>query len=385
MTFNVGRYTEQLAALVAQPSVSSAIPEWDMGNRPVLDLLAHWLEERAFQVEILPLPGQPDKANLLATRGSGAGGLVLSGHSDTVPYDENRWQSDPFTLSERDGKLYGLGATDMKGFFPAVLAAIDRFADAAFQQPLIVLATADEESSMNGARALAELGRPKARYAVIGEPTELVPIYMHKGIMMESVRVRGASGHSSDPSLGVNALEVMHQVVAELLGLRQQWQERFRNPGFKVQVPTLNLGCIHGGDSANRICGESELHFDLRPLPGMDNDELRHAISQRLAPLAERSGTDIVFSSLFPGVASFEQSPQCELIRTCEQLTGHCAASVAFATEAPFLQSLGMETVVLGPGSIDQAHQPDEFIDTRQLAPAVDTLAGLIQKFCLTP
>lgn len=383
MTFNLGRYTEQLAALVAQPSISSAIPQWDMGNRPVLDLLAHWLEERAFEVEILPLSGQPDKANLLATRGSGAGGLVFSGHSDTVPYDENRWQSDPFTLSERDGKLYGLGATDMKGFFPAVLAAIDRFADAAFQQPLIVLATADEESSMNGARALAELGRPKARYAVVGEPTELVPIYMHKGIMMESVRVRGASGHSSDPSLGVNALEVMHQVVGELLGLRQQWQERYRNPGFKVQVPTLNLGCIHGGDSPNRICGESELHFDLRPLPGMDNEELRNAISQRLTPLAEQSGTDIVFSSLFPGVEPFEQAPQSELIRTCEQLTGHSTESVAFATEAPFLQSLGMETVVLGPGSIDQAHQPDEFIDTRQLAPTADTLAGLIQKFCL--
>lgn len=384
MTFNLGRYTEQLAALVAQPSISSAIPEWDMGNQAVLDLLAQWLTERAFQVEILPLPGQPGKANLLATRGSGPGGLVLAGHSDTVPYDENRWQSDPFKLSERDGKLYGLGATDMKGFFPAVLAAIDRFAGVDFEQPLIVLATADEESSMNGARALAEMGRPKARCAVIGEPTELVPIYMHKGIMMESVRVRGASGHSSDPSLGINALEVMHEVVAELLALRHQWQERYRNPGFKVQVPTMNLGCIHGGDSPNRICAEAELHFDLRPLPGMDNDELRHAINQRLTPLSQRWGTDIVFSSLFPGVEPFEQPPESELIRACEQLTGHRTESVAFATEAPFLQSLGMETVVLGPGSIDQAHQPDEFIDTRQLAPAVDTLAGLIERFCLS-
>ncbi|MDQ2076532.1 acetylornithine deacetylase [Marinimicrobium sp. ABcell2] len=385
MTFNLGRYTEQLAALVAEPSVSCAVPEWDMGNQPVLDLLASWLEERGFSVEILPLPEQPGKANLIATRGTGPGGLVLSGHSDTVPYDENRWQSDPFKLTERDGKLYGLGATDMKGFFPAVLAAIDHFAEIPFQQPLIVLATADEESSMSGARALAELGRPKARYAVIGEPTELVPIHMHKGIMMEAVRVRGASGHSSDPSLGNNALETMHQVIGELLGLRQQWQERYRNPGFKVQVPTMNLGCIHGGDSPNRICAQCELHFDLRPLPGMDNDELRKTIQDRLTPLAERSGTDIVFSSLFHGVDSFEQSRDCDLIRTCEQLTGHTAESVAFATEAPFLQSLGMETVVLGPGSINQAHQPDEFIDTRQLAPAVDTLVGLIQKFCVNP
>src|SRR5690625_3811701 len=114
----------------------------------------------------------------------------------------------------------------MKGFSPVVLAVIDRFAGVDFEQPLIVLATADEESSMNGARALAEMGRPKARYAVIGEPTELVPIYMHIGIMMDSVLVRGVSGHSSDPSLCIHAREVMHEVVAELLALRHQWQER---------------------------------------------------------------------------------------------------------------------------------------------------------------
>lgn len=383
MAFDAGRYKQQLQALVALPSVSCAVPEWDMGNLPVIELLAGWLDERGFQTEILPLPGQPGKANLIATLGSGPGGLVLSGHSDTVPYDDQRWQTDPFKLTERDGKLYGLGATDMKGFFPAVLAAVDRFLDTPLQQPLIVLATADEESSMSGARTLAEQGRPKARYAVIGEPTELVPVHMHKGIMMESVRVRGASGHSSDPSLGRNALDTMHGVMGELINLRGELQERYRNPGFAVQVPTLNLGCIHGGDSPNRICAQCELHFDLRPLPGMDNDELRRMIQQRLTPLAERSGNDIVFSALFEGVEPFEQDRDSALAKACEQLTGHSAESVAFATEAPFLQSLGMQTLVLGPGSIKQAHQPDEFIDTRQLAPAVEVLSGLIQKFCV--
>ncbi len=384
MTFDLNRYREQLQQLVAQPSVSCAAPDWDMSNLPVIELLAGWLEARGFTAEILPLADRPGKANLIATLGSGPGGLVFSGHTDTVPYDDNRWQSDPFTLTERDGKLYGLGATDMKGFFPAVLAAIDRLAGEPLQQPLIVLATADEESSMSGARALVDQGRPKGRYAVIGEPTELRPVRMHKGIMMESIRVRGASGHSSNPALGKNALETMHAVMGELLSYRGELQSRYRNPGFLVDVPTLNLGCIHGGDNPNRICAECELHFDLRPMPGMDNEDLRQAIQQRLTPLAETSGTDIVFSTLFEGVDAFEQASDSDLVRACEKLTGHTAESVAFATEAPFLQSLGMETLVLGPGSINQAHQPDEFIAIDQLAPSVDILSGLIQRFCLS-
>lgn len=383
MPFDLNRYREQLRQLVALPSVSCAVPNWDMGNLPVIELLAQWLEERGFATEILPLKDQPGKANLVATLGSGPGGLVFAGHSDTVPYDEQRWQSDPFKLTERDGKLYGLGATDMKGFFPAVLAAVDRFLDTPLKQPLIILATADEESSMSGARALAQMGKPKARYAVIGEPTELVPVHMHKGIMMEAIRVRGASGHSSDPALGNNALDTMQRVMADLIQLRQELQARHRNPGFAVQVPTLNLGCIHGGDSPNRICAECELHFDLRPLPGMALAELRQTIQNRLAPIAEQSGTDIVFSTLFEGVEPFAQDRNSALVQACEKLTGHSAESVAFATEAPFFQSLGMETLVLGPGSIKQAHQPDEFIDTRQLEPAVEILSGLIQKFCV--
>src|SRR5690606_37299728 len=222
-----------------------------------------------FEIEVLPIPGQPHKANLIATLGRGAGGLVLAGHTDTVPCDPDRWASDPFSLTERDGRLYGLGATDMKGFFPVALEAARRFDQSKLQQPLIILATADEESSMDGARLLAELGRPKARYAVVGEPTGMKPVRMHKGIMMERVRVQGLAGHSSNPALGNNALEAMHLVIADLLAFRSELQNRYRNPGFAVPVPTLNLGHIHGGDNPNRICGHCELQFDLRPLPGM--------------------------------------------------------------------------------------------------------------------
>jgi acetylornithine deacetylase len=201
--------------------------------------------------------------------------------------------------------------------------------------------------------------------------------------MMEAVRVQGHSGHSSNPALGKNALEAMHQVMSELIQLRGELQLKYRNPAFAVQTPTLNLGCIHGGDGANRICGSCELHFDLRLLPGMDNDDIRAAIQQRLVPIAERSQTDIVLSSLFEGVDPFGENEQSELVKVCEQLTGNRAETVAFATEAPFMQQLGMQTLVLGPGSIDQAHQPDEFIPLEQIEPAVNILRKLIEKFCL--
>ena len=384
MSFDSKSYFNHLQKLVALPSVSCGLPEWDMPNQKVIDYLANVFSSLGFNTQVVPLT-QTGKANLIATLGAGDGGLVLAGHSDTVPYDANRWQSDPFQLCERDGNLYGLGATDMKGFFPVIMEAVKPYLDMPFRHPLILLATADEESSMSGARALAKTGIPGAtpRYAVIGEPTGLVPIRAHKGIMMEAIRVRGQSGHSSNPALGKNALEAMNQVMNELIGLRTELQFKYRDPGFAVQTPTLNLGCIHGGDGANRICGACELHFDLRLLPGMDNDDMRAIIQQRLTPIAERSGTDIVLSSLFEGVDPFGEDEHSELVKLCEQLTGNHSESVAFATEAPFMQQLGMQTVVMGPGSINQAHQPDEFIPLNQIEPAVKIVRGLIEKYCL--
>ncbi|WP_339615645.1 acetylornithine deacetylase [uncultured Gilvimarinus sp.] len=383
MTFDLKRYSNALSRLVAQRSVSCALPQWDTSNKAVIEQLAEDFTELGFQIEIIPVPEHPGKYNLLATLGRGEGGLVFAGHSDTVPYDAQHWSSDPFTLTEREGKLYGLGATDMKGFFPAVMEAVRDIDATKLQAPIIVLATADEESSMSGARALLDTGVAPGRYAVVGEPTGMRPINMHKGILMESIRVLGKSGHSSNPALGNSALEAMHEVTTELIRYRQELQSRFHNPGFAVAVPTLNLGCIHGGDGANRICGECELHFDLRSVPGMHNDELRADINRRLAPIAERREIDIVFSTLFEGVDPLLQPRDSDLIRACEALTGASAEAVGFATEAPFYRQLDMQAVVMGPGSIDQAHQPDEFIAIEQLPPAIDVLRSLIHHFCL--
>ena len=162
---------EMLAGLVAIPSVSSPDPALDQPNEAVVARLAEWLEALGFAVEVLPVPGRPGKANLVATLGRGPGGLVLAGHTDTVPFDAGRWSSDPFRLTEREGRLHGLGTADMKGFFPLVLEVAAELEARRLRAPLVVLATADEESTMSGARALAESGRPLGRHAVIGEPT----------------------------------------------------------------------------------------------------------------------------------------------------------------------------------------------------------------------
>lgn len=382
---NQKRFIEQLTQLVGTPSVSSVQPGLDMSNRPVVDLLANWLEPLGFAIDIQMVPQNPHKANLIATLGQGDQGLVFAGHTDTVPCDPQHWQQDPFTLTLRDDRALGLGATDMKGFFPTVLAAVEPFLNKPLQQPVIILATADEESSMSGARALLDYRRPRARYAVVGEPTEMRAIRMHKGITMERIYVQGQSGHSSDPSLGNNALDAMHDVITAIKQFRQALQQQYRHPGFAIDVPTLNLGCIHGGDNPNRICDHCELAFDLRPLPGMALDHLREEIDARLAVIAGENNIHIERRAFFPGVDAFEQSQASPLIEAVEKLTGQPAGSVAFATEAPFLQRMGMDVVVMGPGSIDLAHQPNESISLGEIAPAVKILQDLIQHFCHQP
>ncbi|MDE3739180.1 acetylornithine deacetylase [Pseudomonas resinovorans] len=371
----------QFAALIATPSVSCTQPSWDQSNQAVIELLADWLGDLGFRCEIQQVA--PGKANLLATYGSGPGGLVLAGHSDTVPFDAALWKTDPLKLSEVGDRWFGLGSCDMKGFFPLAIEAARGLLDQPFRQPLIILATCDEESSMAGARALAQAGQPLGRAAVIGEPTGLKPIRLHKGVMMERIDILGQSGHSSDPSLGHSALEAMHAVMSDLIELRGEWQQEFRNPQFTVPQPTLNLGCIHGGDNPNRICGQCSLEFDLRPLPGMNPDTLRAVIRQRLRPVAEHYQVKIDFKPLFPAVPPFEQSPGSDLVRVAERLTGHTAQAVAFGTEAPYLQQLGCETLVLGPGDIACAHQPDEHLELSRIEPTVALLRQLIQHYCL--
>jgi acetylornithine deacetylase len=374
---------QQLSTLISLPSISSTLDEYDMSNEGVINQLAQWCEELGFSVEIQCVDRERKKFNMLASLGKGPGGLILSGHTDTVPCNIERWNSDPFTLTDKDNKFYGLGSCDMKGFFPLVLAAVSKVNPSTLKAPIFILATADEETSMTGARALASLGLPKARAAIIGEPTGLKPINMHKGIMMEAVKIKGQAGHSSNPDLGNNAMEIMNTVITDLLNFRTELQQSHKHTAFSVPTPTLNLGCIHGGDNPNRICGQCELHFDLRFLPGMDSNELRQKINQRLQLIAKQSQSEITLSSLFDGANAFASGEHSELVDLAERVSGHGAEAVAFATEAPFLAAEKIDTVVMGAGSIDQAHQPDEFMAHDQIKPMVQYLERFIKHYCL--
>lgn len=378
---------DMMRALIGTPSVSSTSDKHDQSNLPVIHLLADWLKNLGFKVTIQPLPNQVGKANLIATIGpdhKGADGLVLSGHTDTVPFDDSYWLQDPFKLTEKENNFYGLGSTDMKSFFALAIETAAKFKASDFKRPLTILATADEESAMSGAQALTKEHLHHAKHAIIGEPTGLTPIRMHKGVMMESLIVTGRAGHSSNPNLGASATEGMHDVINELLRWRQELQSKHQNPVFDVSVPTLNIGSIHGGDNPNRICSHCETQIDIRPLPGMDIDALRSDLQQRLSNvLPEQSKLKLAYKPIFCGVPPFETAADAKLTRMVESISGKSAESVAFGTEAPYLTKLGIDTIVMGPGNIDQAHQANEYIPINQIEPYCNFLQSIIHNICI--
>jgi acetylornithine deacetylase len=375
-------FTNLYKELISTPSISSTEKSLDLSNKGVIDLLADWFSQLGFTIQVTTVPNNPGKYNLVATYGSGDGGLLLAGHTDTVPFDEGQWSKDPFQLTEQDNKWYGLGTIDMKGFFAFVIEACKNIDLTKLDKPLRILATADEETTMAGARAIAATKNFKPDYAVIGEPTGMVPVFMHKGHMSEAIRVTGRSGHSSDPANGINAIEIMHQVTTELLKLQRHLKERYACEHFKVPQPTLNFGHIHGGDSPNRICGCCELHIDMRPIPGVNPDELFMLLNQALLPVQQQWPGSVDIYHLHEPIPAYACEPNSALIALAEQLTGESAIPVNYCTEAPFIQQLGGDTIVMGPGHIAQAHQPDEYLDLSSVKPTQTIIRQLITQVC---
>lgn len=377
------QFFEQLQGLIELPSVTCTQAQMDQSNVAVIERLAGYFESAGFVSEVMPV--SLGKANLLAVRGRQGpqqGGLVLSGHTDTVPFDAPLWHSDPFILHRQSDRLYGLGTADMKSFFALILEALQGFEGVEFRAPLVVVGTCDEETSMAGARALLEQSRQLGRFVLIGEPTGLVPARLHKGVMLEEVVITGQSGHSSDPALGRNALDAMAEVLQRLLGFRDQLRQ-VRHPLFAVPYPTLNLGCIHGGDNPNRICGQCQLQFDLRPLPGQSMTALREQIRTVLDGIDRRYGVQLDYHAATPGSPALETPADSPLVQQVERLTGQTAQAVAFGTEGPYFRQLGMDVVILGAGNIEQAHQPNEYLELGKAATMVDYLRQLIDHYCV--
>ena len=372
---------EMIGQLVAIPSVSSTQAQFDTSNKPIINCLANWLDDLGFQIEIIP--SSNDKTNLVAWIGEGEDGLALSGHTDTVNYDQTGWNTDPFQVQQIEDRLYGLGTADMKSFLAIAIEAAKGFVGKNLKQRLTIVATADEESTMQGIRTLVEKNKKPGRFCIIGEPTDLTPVHQHKGVFMESIALYGKAGHSSNPALGNNALDGMRAVLNELDRFKQELAEKYVNHDFIVPIPTLNLGHIHGGDNPNRICAECELHIDMRLLPGMQIGILRDELHERVTRITDELGLTCKFEALFDGVPAFETPDDSRIVQLTTQHTSKNPKSVTFATEAPFFNSMEMETVVLGPGSINQAHQPNEFIALPMLDPTTELLQKMIHAICV--
>ncbi|MFU8820885.1 MAG: acetylornithine deacetylase [Gammaproteobacteria bacterium] len=382
MTTRLPPLETMIRQLVATPSVSSLQPGLDQDNGAVCTLLADWLEPLGFSVELKPVPELPGKLNLVARSGPGEDGLVLAGHTDTVPYDAALWQSDPFGGEVRDGRLYGLGSADMKSFLAVAAHAAARIDLHKLARPLVILGTADEESGMGGAKALVAEGERLGTRVLVGEPTSLQPIDRHKGVLMERIRIAGRSGHASDPAAGLNAIDGMVAAIRALEDFRARLAAELPDLGFPVPGPTLNLGAIRGGDNPNRICAHCELDVDLRLVPGMTTITARAGLRAAVTEALAGSGFGLEFTALFEGVDPLAPGARRALAQACEHAAGHACGAVNFGTEGPLFQQLDMEVVVCGPGEIAVAHQPNESIELQEAVRAVDLLEGLVQRFC---
>ncbi|MAU21720.1 MAG: acetylornithine deacetylase [Martelella sp.] len=372
-----------LADLVAFPSVSSE------SNLPVIAYIAERLSDCGARVEILT-DATGTKANLFATLGDDRpGGLMLSGHSDVVPVDDQLWTSDPFTLAERDGKFFGRGTCDMKGFIAACLAKRETLAEIAASKPIHFAFTHDEEVGCIGARALTEwLSEREVRpaLAIVGEPTMMRVIEGHKGCCEYTVTFTGRSGHSSAPELGVNAVEYAARYIGRLMELRERLMARVPE-GSRYQPPyaTLNVGALEGGLSHNVIAPRAVLRWETRPVIAEDlslvKDDIAAYCARDLLPAmrAVAPEADIETEVIGEAAALFPKNENAAR-DLAFRLTGEDRADVVpFGTEAGFFQEIGMDAVVCGPGSIDQAHKPDECLSADQLGQCLamlDRLAG---------
>lgn len=346
-------------------------------NLALIGFIHDYLAELGVECELFHNP-EGTKANLFATIGpKDVGGVVLSGHTDVVPVDGQAWTVEPFALSERDGRLYGRGTADMKGFIASVLAVVPAFLAQPLRMPVHLAFSYDEEVGCLGVRSmLAALEqRPhKPRLCLIGEPTELKPVLGHKGKLAMRCQVRGAACHSAYAPYGVNAIEYAAKLIGKLgeigqvLAQPQQHDERFDPPFSTVQT-----GVIKGGRALNIVPAECEFDFEVRALPGFEvqtvADQLQTYAEAELLPRMRKvnaaSTIHLEPLSAYPGLATPADSEAARLVAL---LSGSDKfGTVAFGTEGGLFDQAGIPTVVCGPGSMEQGHKPDEFVTVEQL------------------
>ncbi|HKG13743.1 MAG TPA: acetylornithine deacetylase [Pyrinomonadaceae bacterium] len=305
--------------------------------------------------------------------------LALVGHTDTVPFDAS-W-AEALALTEREGKLYGRGACDTKGFIAAAITAIEETSVRALRRPLALVLTADEEVGCLGAKKLAESKPFRVRHAVVGEPTGLQPIRAGKGYCLADVTVRGREGHSAYPHLGASAVMRAARLVARVERIAGELKAGGHD-SFDPPQTTVNVGLIAGGTAKNIIAGECRFTLEWRPVPGQRPEHVVELVEREVESLrAEDEGFEcsVRVLRLDGGIETRADAP---LVRALEELTGRDAGTISFGTEAPQLAELGADAVVFGPGDIRVAHRTGEFVPASELKEAVTILRGVIERFC---
>lgn len=330
------------------------------------------------------------KADLFATiGGSGNGGIGLSGHSDCVPVEGQRWASDPFTLTARDGKLYGRGSCDMKGFLACVLASVPLFKTRTLKEPVHLIISYDEEVGCTGVRPLiARLGKdlPRPRAIIVGEPTSMAVIDAHKRIDAYRTVVHGREAHSSLPALGVNAISAAAALVCELDRIGGAIPKKENDPHFEPPYSTISVGTIKGGTAGNIVPKNCEFQWQVRSLPSAtpgeaSRDLAAFAEKSRLPKMKQVTDEAAIETTALNSVPAFVAGNTSEAVALALKLTGtEQTRAVSYTTEAGLFEQAGCASVICGPGDIAQAHAADEFVSIEQLDACMAFLSALAKE-----
>ena len=367
----MGSYTtiEMLARLVAFDTTSRN------ANLPLIAFVETYLTQHG--VPHLRIDYAEGKTNLYATIGPDVeGGIVLSGHTDVVPVDGQHWSSDPFTLTQRDSKLYGRGSADMKGFIAAALALVPKFKSMKLKTPIHLALSCDEEVGCKGVRPLVahlrdHLKRPRAVF--VGEPTMMQVVNGHKSAVTFNTEVKGHEAHSSLTHQGVNAIMVAAEVIGEINTLRQELIADGDSSGrFDPPYSTIHVGTINGGTAKNIIPRDCNFQWETRLLPSADPafvprriEALRLRLVPAMKVVAQDVGIITTSTNEVPGLAPENNSIAEQL--ALQATGGNATHAVSYCTEAGLFQQIGLAAIICGPGDIAQAHKPDEFVSIEQL------------------
>lgn len=349
-------------------------------NMSLIEEVRDGLAAQGIKAELFRSP-EGNKANLFATLpardGSTQGGIVLSGHTDVVPVDGQQWDSNPFAVTERDGRLYARGSCDMKGFIAAGLALVPDFLSMQRNMPIHFALSYDEEVGCAGAPFMLDelkLRGVKFDGCVVGEPTSMQVVVAHKGINVYRCRVHGKAAHSSLTPKGSNAIEYAARLICRIRDIADHFKEHGPyDEFFDVPFTTMTTNQIQGGIAVNTIPELCEFVYEFRNLPGMSSDGIQAQVDayvkNELLPRMQRefadARIDVVKGASAPAFEATEDAAITQLVRalTADQ----DKRKVGYATEAGLFQNIGIPTVVCGPGSIEQAHKPNEYVDIAQL------------------